>query len=62
MVVVDVTVVRRARRGRRKVGGRVEGEFDGGQSTLLMLRVNMSAKESFAMVSSSLNGLKRGIE
>lgn len=41
MVVVEVIVVRVARRGRRKVGGSVERGVDGWWSALLMLRANM---------------------
>lgn len=41
MVVVEVIVVRVARRGRRKVGGSVERGVDGWWSALLMLRANI---------------------
>ncbi len=44
MVVVDVVVVRRARRWRRKVGGRM-GRGEGWWSARVVVRENMVARE-----------------
>ena len=41
VVVVDVMVVRRARRGRRKVGGRIDMDGDDRRSALPVLRANI---------------------
>lgn len=57
MVVVEVIVVRVARRGRRKVGGSVERGVDGWWSALLMLRANILTTWGGGLI--AVNGSQR---